>query len=240
MTGPTATPGVPRAALLRGEGLGREVEGRRLLDGVSFSVAEGDVLAVVGPSGSGKSTLLRLLNRLDEPTEGTVWLGGQDHRTLRPQALRRRVGMVMQAAALFPGTVADNVRFGPRQRGAELADDRLRTLLRQVGLPGFAERPVDELSGGEAQRVSIARALANEPEVLLLDEPTSALDEASKHGVEALVTEVARARSLTCVIVTHDMAQAARLATHVLVLEAGRVRRAGPVAEVLGAEAAGR
>ena len=228
----------PGAPVLRAEGLTREVGGRRLVDEVSFAVAPGEILALVGPSGAGKSTLLRLLDRLDEPTGGTVHLAGVEYRTLPPRELRRRVGMVMQTAWLFPGTVADNVRFGPRQRGADVDGADLERLLAAVGLPGFGGRRVDELSGGEAQRVSVARALANGPEVLLLDEPTSALDEASKRGLEQLVAALARERRLAVVVVTHDLAQAARLATHVLVLERGRVRALGPAAEVLRAQAA--
>ncbi|BDG10723.1 ABC transporter ATP-binding protein [Anaeromyxobacter paludicola] len=226
-------------SVLRTEHLSRAVDGRALVDGVSVEVREGEVLAVVGPSGAGKSTFLRLLNRLDEPTGGTVYLDGQDYRSLPPRELRRRVGMVMQTASLFPGTVADNVRFGPRQRGVELPEAEVEALLRQVGLPGFAGRDASRLSGGEAQRVAIARAVANEPAVLLLDEPTSALDEASKREIERLVAGVVEARGLTCVVITHDLAQAARVAGRVLVLEAGRVRRLGPVEEVLRAESTG-
>lgn len=226
---------VQRRVVLRAERLSRRVDGRAIVDDVTVDVHDGDVLAVVGPSGSGKSSLLRLLNRLDEPTGGTVYLDGRDYRTLPPRDLRRRVGMVMQAPALFPGTVADNVRFGPRQRGADLTDGAAEALLAQVGLAGFAARDVDRLSGGEAQRVALARAVANEPSVLLLDEFTSALDEASKRDVEALVQDVIAARRLTCVVVTHDLVQAARLATHALALRAGRVEHAGPVREVLSA-----
>ncbi len=222
--------------LLRTDRLSRVVGDRALVDDVSVDVRRGDLLAVVGPSGAGKSSFLRLLNRLDEPTGGTVWLEGRDYRTLPPRELRRRVGMVMQTAALFPGTVADNVAFGPRQHGAAIAPDAVAALLRQVGLAGFEDRDVEHLSGGEAQRVAIARAVANEPSVLLLDEPTSALDDVAKREVEALLRHVARERALTCVMVTHDMAQAARLATRVLVLAAGRVRRVGSVPEVLRAE----
>jgi putative ABC transport system ATP-binding protein len=218
---------------LRTEHLSRAVDGRLLVDDVTIEVPAGDVLAVVGPSGAGKSSLLRLLNRLDEPTGGTVHLDGVDYRTLPPRELRRRVRMVMQTAALFAGTVADNVRFGPRQRGVELSGAQVAALLAQVGLAGFEARDAGRLSGGEAQRVSIARAVANEPAVLLLDEPTSALDPRAKREVEALVLEVVRARRLTCVVITHDLAQAARIATRVLELEAGRVRRIGPVRDVL-------
>ena len=223
----------PAPPILSAEHLTRVVDGRTLVDDVSFEVYAGDVLALVGPSGAGKSSLLRLLNRLDEPTGGTVQVEGADYRTLPPRDLRRRVGMVMQSAALFAGSVADNVRFGPRQHGVELPDDAVAALLAQVGLAGFEARDAAQLSGGEAQRVSIARAVANEPAVLLLDEPTSALDARAKREIETLVRDVVRARSLTCVIITHDLAQAARLAGRVLELEAGRVRRIGPVGEVL-------
>jgi putative ABC transport system ATP-binding protein len=224
------------APALATERLSRRVDGRAIVDDVSVAVGEGDVVAVVGPSGAGKSSFLRLLNRLDEPTGGAVYVGGLDYRSMPPRELRRRVGMVMQAAALFPGTVADNVRFGAAQRGATLADGAVEALLAQVGLAGFAGRDADRLSGGEAQRVAIARAVANEPAVLLLDEPTSALDDRAKHEIERLVLDVVAARRLTCVMVTHDMVQAARMATHVLAMRAGRALRFGAAEEVLRAE----
>jgi putative ABC transport system ATP-binding protein len=219
---------------LRTEKLGYHVGGQTLLQGVEVSVAPGERLAVVGPSGSGKSTFLRLLNRLLEPTEGSVYLHGQDYRLIPPQTLRRRVGMVMQAPNLFPGTVAENLRFGPRQRGEELQDGYIEELLARVDLPGFARRPVDYLSGGEAQRVSLARTLANEPEILLLDEPTSALDEDVQRDVEGLIESLLAAGGLTCIIVTHDLDQARRMAVNALVLEGGRQVALGPVDQVLG------
>lgn len=221
----------PSGPVLRTEGLTYAVGGRVLVDGVSVEVARGDVLAVVGPSGAGKSSLLRLLNRLDEPTAGTVYLDGVDYRTLPPRTLRQRIGMVMQAPYLFPGTVAENIGFGPEQRGKRLAREELARLLERVGLEGFEDREVARLSGGEAQRVSVARTLANRPEVLLLDEPTSALDEAAKADVEELLADVVRDRALTAVLVTHDPGQAARLADRVLTLEAGRVVGIQPVTE---------
>jgi putative ABC transport system ATP-binding protein len=221
--------------ILRAERLGRIVGDKVLVDDASFEVAAGEVLALAGPSGAGKSSLLRLLNRLDEPTRGTVFLEGTDYREIAPRELRRKVGMVTQRPFLFPGTVADNLRFGPAQRGEDLPDSAVADLLARVGLEGYAGRTVNNLSGGEMQRVSMARTLANSPHVLLLDEPTSALDDAAKRGIESLVQAIVRDRRLACVMVTHDLEQAARLADRALVLERGRVLRAGPVREVLHA-----
>lgn len=223
------------ATILRAERLGRAVHGKTLVEDATFEVGTGEVLAIVGPSGAGKSSLLRLLNRLDEPTGGTVLLQGIDYRSLEPRELRRRVGMVTQRPYLFPGTVADNLRFGPAQRGEVLPEPTVEDLLARMGLEGYAGRSVANLSGGEMQRVSVARTLANSPLVLLLDEPTSALDDAAKSGIESLVRAIVRDQRLTCVMVTHDLAQAARLADRALVLERGRIVRAGAVQEVLHA-----
>jgi putative ABC transport system ATP-binding protein len=221
--------------ILRAENLGRSVPGKVLVSGASFEVHRGETLAVVGPSGSGKSSLLRLINRLDEPTSGTVYLDETDYREIAPRELRRRVGMVTQRPYLFPGTVGNNLQFGPRQRGETLSATVVEGLLASVGLAEFGAREVANLSGGEAQRVSFARALANSPEVLLLDEPTSALDEDAKHGVEMLIRQIGREQGIPCVLVTHDVAQAGRLAERALLLEAGRVVRSGPVEEMLHA-----
>ncbi len=221
--------------VLRAESLGRTVPEKVLISEASFEVYQGETLAVVGPSGSGKSSLLRLLNRLDEPTSGTVYLDGIDYRQVAPPDLRRRVGMVTQRPYLFPGTVAHNLQFGPRQRGETLSDAAIERLLAGVGLAGFGMREVANLSGGEAQRVSFARALANSPEVLLLDEPTSALDEEAKHDVEILIQRIGREQGIPCVLVTHEVAQARRLSERALVLEGGRIVRHGPVEEVLRA-----
>jgi putative ABC transport system ATP-binding protein len=223
----------PRAPTLEAEHLSRAVVGKVLVDDVSVQVRTGEVMALVGPSGAGKSSFLRLLNRLDEPTGGTVRLDGRDYRELEPRDLRRRVGMVMQSANLFPGTVAANVAFGPRQHSEELPPDRIDALLARVGLPGYQERDVSNLSGGEAQRVSLARTMANAPETLLLDEPTSALDEVSARRIEDLVLDIIRERRMTCVIVTHDTAQAHRIADRTMILEAGRLVAVGPTMEVL-------
>jgi len=213
--------------LLRAEKLRREVGGKTIVREASFTLRSGEVLAITGPSGAGKSSLLRLLNRLDEPTGGRVLLEGADASGLDVRELRRRVGMVMQQANLFPGTVAENVRYGPSLRSGDainIADHvaiNVGELLATVGLAGYAEFDVAKLSGGEAQRVSLARTLANRPQVLLLDEPTSALDDDAKLIVEqALRAAMAKVEG-ACLIVTHDAAQAERLAQRTLVMREG-------------------
>jgi putative ABC transport system ATP-binding protein len=206
-----------------------------LLRGVSFRLDRGQVLAVLGPSGAGKSTMLRMLNRLDEPSGGKVLLDGEDCRNIDPRNLRRRIGMVMQRPYLFPGTAAMNVGYGPAQVGVALSTSQIDSLIEQVGMGGYAQRDVATLSGGEAQRISIARALANEPEILLLDEPTSALDPEAKDAVERLLATLVRERHATCVWVTHDVAQAARVADLVLKIEAGKAIALGTLQEMLHA-----
>jgi UDP-glucose/iron transport system ATP-binding protein len=225
----------PGSVILRAEHLGRTVHDKILIQDANFEVKKGEVLAVVGPSGSGKSSLLRLLNRLDEPTSGTVFVEGTDYRNLEPRELRRKLGMVTQRPYLFPGTVAENLRFGPAQRGKTLPQEAVEELLTQVGLRGYGERDIANLSGGEAQRVSVARTLANTPLVLLLDEPTSALDDAAKLEVESSIQNVVRNHGLTCIMVTHDLAQASRLSERALLLKSGRIVRDGLVSEVLHA-----
>lgn len=207
-------------------------ESRPILQSVSFQIQPGEILAITGPSGAGKSTLLRLLNRLEEPTSGDIRLDNEETRTLPPAELRRRVGFVMQRAYLFPGTVASNIAFGPAQHGIQLETATIDSMLEEVGLPGYACRGSATLSGGEAQRVSLLRTLANQPELLLLDEPTSALDAANRQSVEDLILRLIRERGLTCIWVTHSPEQA-RLADRVLQLEAGRVAAIGHPQQVL-------
>ncbi|MCB9640857.1 MAG: ATP-binding cassette domain-containing protein [Myxococcales bacterium] len=215
--------------LLEVRDLGRQSEGTWLLREISFSLQTGKLMVVMGPSGSGKSTLLRMLNRLDEPSSGSILLDGVDITTLPPQSLRRRVGMVMQSPHLFPETVADNIRFGPLQRGKQLSDEDVERLLSQVGLAGFGERSIKKLSGGEAARVSLARTLANEPELLLLDEPTAALDEAMSREIEALIAGLLQENGYTAIWITHHVEQAKRLAEQVLLLDQGRCKALGGV-----------
>ena len=199
--------------------------GRKVLDGLSAGIPEG-VSALVGPSGSGKSTVLRLLDRLADPDEGTVRYRGRDVRELDPLALRREVCLVPQLPALLPGTVAANVVFAAELAGREPEVERL---LEQAGLdPSFAHRDVGGLSVGEQQRAMLARTLALEPRVLLLDEPTSALDGEARAAVEATIERLRGELDASIVIVTHDEAQAERLAGSILRLGSGRIAEIAP------------
>jgi putative ABC transport system ATP-binding protein len=223
--------------LLRAEGLRREVDGKAIVREASFVLGSGEVVAITGPSGAGKSSVLRLLNRLDALTAGRVLLEDVDSGKLDVHELRRRVGMVMQQANLFPGTVAENVGYGPGLRGEVLRDSEVEELLGTVGLAGYAGRDVSGLSGGEAQRVSLARTLANRPQVLLLDEPTSALDDAAKLVVEEALRAAMAQVEGACLIVTHDAAQAARLAQRTLVMREGVLRDGAAEPEAGGGDA---
>ncbi|MHB9145881.1 MAG: ABC transporter ATP-binding protein [Symbiobacteriia bacterium] len=207
-----------------------------VLSQVSLDLQPGVITTLVGPSGAGKSTLLHLLNRLEDPDEGSILYRGEDLRRQEVVRLRRAVGLVLQAPVMLPGTVLYNIAAGPRLRGETLAPARATELLQLVGLvPSFLGREARSLSGGEQQRVSLARALANEPEVLLLDEVTSSLDPAAAHDVEALIVDLARRLSLTAIWVTHDLGQAERAGDRLVLLVAGRVvEEAGTAAFFVG------
>jgi putative ABC transport system ATP-binding protein len=203
---------------------------RRVLDSVSAGIALG-ATAIVGPSGAGKSTLLRLLNRLVDPDAGEIAYRGRPLDTYEPLALRREVSLVPQLPALLEGTVESNLRYAAALAGKELDAARCLGL---AGLdPGFAGRDVAKLSVGEQQRTMLARALAQEPAVLLLDEPTSALDHAARDAIEATLAELRRELEISVVLVSHDPEQARRLSDWVVRLEQGRATEAGPVAEVM-------
>jgi putative ABC transport system ATP-binding protein len=177
----------------------------------------------VGPSGSGKSTLLRLCNRLEAPTSGTVRFRGDDVADLDPRELRRRVGMVFQRPTPFAGSVRDNLRIAR----PDLTDEEAKEAVDRADLtPALLERPAHELSGGEAQRMCLARTLVTRPEVILMDEVTSSVDARSRRAIEDM-TRALSVDGVPVVWVTHDLAQARRLADHVMVLAAGRVEFAG-------------
>lgn len=195
---------------------GQKIE---ILNDVSASIKSGEIYTVLGPSGSGKSTLLRLINRLDDPSSGRILLDGTDTREMSVFDLRRRAGMVFQSAAVFDGTVDMNVQYGAHLAG-KIIDTAL--LLDKVGLhPDFMQRSASSLSGGEQQRISIARALATNPEVLLMDEPTSSLDPAARMQIETLAMELNKSDGLTIIFVTHDMNQARRVGSRTMLLVGG-------------------
>lgn len=205
---------------IRALGLRYAVGSAEILKGVDAEVPDGRITAVVGPSGAGKSTFLRAVNRLIEPSAGEIYLDGQPTDGMDLLKLRRRVGMVFQLPALFGQSVEEAILYGARLAG--LPADATR-LLELVGLDRtLAPREPETLSVGQQQRVSIARALALEPEVLLMDEPTSALDEAARRRVEVLARGLNARLGLTIVFVSHDLAQVERVADRVLLLAEGR------------------
>jgi osmoprotectant transport system ATP-binding protein len=202
-------------------------DGPAVLDGVSVSVASGEFLAVVGASGSGKTTLLRLINRLHDASKGAVQVGGADVRSLDPVALRRRIGYVFQEVGLFPHmTVAENIAITPRllRWDAPRRAARVAELLELVRLDAsYAARFPVQLSGGERQRVGVARALAAEPQIVLMDEPFAALDPLTRDGLAQDYRRLHETLRLTTVMITHDMLEALGLADRIVVLQAGAV-----------------
>jgi len=214
-----------------------QYDGQVVLDVPAIDVRPGEVLAVIGPNGAGKSTLLRVLALLARPTRGSVRLQGAALRTEAERlAWRRRMACVFQEALLCRGSVLYNARLASRLRGVARpeADRRAREWLRRLGIEGLADRRVDRLSGGEAQRTSLARAFAAAPEVLFLDEPFAALDAPTR---ETLLDDLGRllaATRTTTVLVTHDRAEALRLGDRVAVLLEGRLAELGPPERVFG------
>jgi putative ABC transport system ATP-binding protein len=203
-------------------------QGWRLRDATGAVPRDG-VCAIVGPSGSGKSTLLRLCNRLEVPVHGVVELDGVDLSTLDPLSLRRRVGMVFQRPTPFAGTGRDNLRVAD----PEIDNATATQLLARVRLDAsFLDRDALQLSGGEAQRLCLARSLAAHPEVLLMDEVTSSVDGATRVALEELAVTCARVGT-TVLWVTHDLQQAQRVAQHVIVVIDGRIAHAAAVDAVV-------
>ncbi len=220
-------------------GLRKEFAGHVVLDGLDLTVAEHQVVALIGASGSGKSTLLRCVNLLEELDDGTIELDGKEISDPRvdPDLVRRRIGMVFQSYNLFPHlTVLENITLAPRRvhrRDRAEAEAQARELLDRVGLGEKADAYPDRLSGGQQQRVAIVRALANSPRLMLLDEVTSALDPELVGEVLTLIRDL-KADGMTMVLATHEMGFAREVADQVCFLDGGRVVEAGPPEQVLG------
>ena len=210
------------------------------LDDVSLDVPAGSTTALVGESGSGKTTLLRCFNRLIAPLNGDVFVGGRDVRNQDVILLRRAIGYVQQHGGLIPHwRVLRNVALVPTLLGQSDAVAKARTALDLVGLPDaeFGSRFPHELSGGQRQRVALARSIAARPEVILLDEPFGALDAISRSELQDSFDKLRRQLQVTTLLVTHDLAEAARLADEVVVMRRGRVEQRGAMSRLLSAPA---
>ncbi|WP_169712615.1 ATP-binding cassette domain-containing protein [Henriciella aquimarina] len=228
--------------LLKADRLTKSFAGTLAVDHVSFALAPGETLALIGHSGCGKTTTLKMLNRLIEPDEGTVTLGGVRAHDMPGHEWRRRIGFVIQNAGLFPHkTVAENVLVTPKLLGWETARQqaKLEALLDMVGLPArdYAGRYPGELSGGQRQRVGLARALAGEPDIVLMDEPFAALDPLTKDGLIADIARMREELGFAAVLVTHDFSEALRLADRIAVMDGGQIVQTGTANELITAPA---
>ena len=220
--------GVPFVAV---ENLRKVFAGRAVLDGVNLSVSRGKTLAVLGRSGTGKSVLLRLLIGLERPDSGSVCIHGQDIAGLALDQLgeiRKRIGFLFQHAALYDSlTVAENVAFPLQHHRKEMSKseqaDRVNQLLAEVGMEEDLEKMPSDISGGMQKRVGLARALALEPEILLLDEPTAGLDPISSGEIDELILKLQRERMMASIVVTHNLHSARTIANRLAILNEGKV-----------------
>jgi tungstate transport system ATP-binding protein len=208
------------------ERLRRGYGGRWRLDLPTLEVYPGEILGVLGPTGAGKSTLLRLLHLLDRPDAGRIVYQGRPISYPAPLELRRSIGMVFQRPLMLAGSVRDNLAYGLRVRG-QRDDGRLDRLLRDFDLAHLARREARQLSGGEMQRLALARAVASRPPVLLLDEPAANLDPGHAAAIEAIILETHRSDGTTIVLATHNLGQARRLTQRTGLLASGRLLEIG-------------
>ena len=189
---------------------------------MTFSVEKGEFICVIGPSGSGKSTLLSLIAGIKDPDGGSIILNGRDITSL--EIRKRRIGMVFQDFSLFPSMdVARNIQYGMKDMTREEKDAETDRLLELAGLSGYGTRQVHELSGGEAQRVALVRAIAAKPDVLLLDEPLSALDAPLRRHLRSVIRQIHEATGITMIYVTHDREEAFAIADRIMVMRRGNI-----------------
>jgi osmoprotectant transport system ATP-binding protein len=211
---------------------------RRVVDGLSLAVGAGTLCVLLGSSGCGKSTTLRMINRLIPADSGSIRVGGEDVTLVPPEALRRRIGYAIQSIGLFPHwTVEDNIATVPRLlkwREARVRD-RVSELLELFRLdpPSYRGKYPHQLSGGEQQRVGVARALAADPELLLMDEPFAAVDPITRDALQAELSRIHRVTEKTIVFVTHDIEEALRLATVIAIMDRGRIVQLGTPLDIL-------
>ncbi len=214
----------------------KKIYDREVLRVDQLVLKKGCIYGVIGPSGAGKSTLLRIINLLTPPSEGVVFYEGNPVPSNKQDQLKlqRRMAMVFQKTLLFRDSVWNNVAYGLKARGfsKEETKQRVDHLLEQVGLSEYSTRRADTLSGGEAQRVAITRAVAFEPDLLLLDEPTANLDPSNIEQIEKMITTMAQDRDITIVMVTHNIFQARRIADQVIFINQGKIIEMGPTEKI--------
>ncbi len=211
---------------------------KNVLEHLNLRIPRGEFVTMIGSSGSGKTTALKMVNRLIEPTSGTILVNGHNVRDVDPIQLRRNIGYAIQGSVLFPHmTVEDNISYVPNllnKRDHERTRKAVRTWMDIVGLSkDLLERYPSELSGGQQQRVGIARALAASPDILLMDEPFGAVDEITRGQLQVEISRIHRETGITVMFVTHDIGEALRLGTRVLVLDAGKVQQYAASEELL-------
>jgi osmoprotectant transport system ATP-binding protein len=218
--------------MIRIKDLVKKYNGIKVVDHLSFEVQAGETLCLIGSSGCGKSTTLKMINRLVEPDRGNIWIDQKNVLEADPVKLRRKMGYVSQQGSLFPHwTVSQNIGLIPRLEGwqKEKIRDRIRELMELIQLEPdhYLEKYPAEMSGGEQQRICIARALAVDPPIMLLDEPFSALDPLTRYQLQKEFLEIKKKLRKTTVFVTHDLQEAFLLADHILLMDAGKTKQYG-------------
>jgi len=207
---------------------------KEVLRGVSLTVEKGEVLAIIGPTGAGKTTLLRLIDQLDNPASGKVLFDGIEVTPRLRTEVRRQISMVLQKPVVFDASVYDNVAYPLRFRRCDkkAIPQKVNAMLNTVGLDGYQKRHARTLSGGETQKVALARALVTDPQMLLLDEPTANLDPVSLNSIEEFILRFNRNNGMAIVIATHEMAQGQRLAHRIGVMMEGELIQVGQPADI--------
>lgn len=220
-------------SLLEITGLEKQYPSILAVDDVSFDIEEGEFVTILGPSGSGKSTILRMIAGFEEPTGGTIRLGGEDVTTNPP--FERDTNMMFQDLALFPHlTVAENIEYGLKQKGVPKPEreDRITDILETVELSEYGDRDPSELSGGEQQRVALARAIVNQPKLMLFDEPLASLDRKLRQHMQLELQRIQEETGITCLYVTHDQEVAMSISDRMVLLNEGAIEQEGAVEEL--------
>ncbi|HWQ18850.1 MAG TPA: phosphate ABC transporter ATP-binding protein [Methanotrichaceae archaeon] len=228
-------------ALIEIRGLYKSYGRAEILKEIDLKADRGEILAIIGPTGAGKTTLLRMIDLIDVPTKGQIFFEGQEVSSLPERqklAVRRRIAMVFQKPVMFNSSVYDNVAYGLRIRGRGRDREAVQKALELVGLSGYEGRDATTLSGGEMQRIALARAMVIEPEVLLLDEPTANLDPGTASSIDDLIRKLARDKGTAVIISTHNMRQCRRLADRVAVMRVGRITKVSRPEEIFAGHAA--